>query len=207
MYRDGEGVFVDIGKAIHHFEILVKYNQDAAHWNLACIYESEEGYVSEKCAGYYFQLAADLENKEASEVLVEYFVSGTGPRYFELAYGGELKVFLRKIETLYSRRKSATPNVYYANIALRRVNRYWRRHTSSRGVLSFGIGVFSEHHHPQEGLQFSTIPCPSRQGFDGSPRTCCTSCYLYIDSAALLYVRNGHIYLLVERIFSGLHLG
>lgn len=87
---------VNLKKAIHHFEIHAKHDEHSSHWNLACIYVSEEGYVNKDRALYHYRLAADLGNVEAKEVVGEYFVSISIPRRLTFR-SDELEIFLKHI--------------------------------------------------------------------------------------------------------------
>lgn len=109
MYRDGEGVAVNIRKSIHHFEIYAKHERDEGHWNLACIYQNEEGYVCKNRALFHFRLAADLSDLNAREVVGGYFVRASGPRKLRFT-NDELQEFLRIVETQFSRRNNNTWN-------------------------------------------------------------------------------------------------
>lgn len=98
MYRDGEGVAINMKKAVHFLENYTKYDKNEGHWNLAHIYRSEEGYLNENRSFYHFRLAADLGNISAKEDVGEYFVSVSGPR--KLCYTNEeLQIFLRNIKS------------------------------------------------------------------------------------------------------------
>lgn len=100
--------------AIQHFETSAEFQSDQAHWNLACIYQSERGYLDDNRALYHFRLAADFGNQEAIGKVGDYIVSVSGPRNLCFT-NAELQLFLRKIQSLYSRRKNYTSNILAPN--------------------------------------------------------------------------------------------
>lgn len=110
MYRHGEGVAVNMDKAIHHFEIFAKHENDEGHWNLACIFESEKGNLDENRAFYHYRLAADLGHLEAREVVGEHFVRVSSPRKLSFT-NDELQILLREFESKLERSNNCTRTI------------------------------------------------------------------------------------------------
>jgi len=110
MYRNGEGTAVDVKRAIHHFEIHAKYETDVAHWHLACVYESEQGFIDKNRAMYHFRVASVLGNQEARGKVGDYFVSVAGPRKLSIT-NDDLQVFLHQIKSHFSQINNCTRNI------------------------------------------------------------------------------------------------
>lgn len=108
MYRNGDGVAVNMKKAIHHFETLAIYERDDAHWHLGRIYKTKGN--RNKSTIYHFRCAADLGHQKARTRVGEYFVRVTGPRKLSFT-NDELLVFLRKMKSQYSRRRNNTEHI------------------------------------------------------------------------------------------------
>lgn len=110
MYQHGEGVAVNIKKAIHHFEIAAKYEQNVGHWNLGYIFAIQEGYFNDDRLLYHFRMAADLGHMDARQIFGKYYVSGKGAQKLRFTEK-ELQIFLRKTESHFSRNSNKTRNI------------------------------------------------------------------------------------------------
>lgn len=100
---------MNIRKAIRHFKIYAKCEEDTAHWN--------PGYINRSRAPYHFRLAADLGHRKAKKVVGECFVNVSGPQ--ELRFmDDELQVFVRKIKSHFSRRNNEAQYILESPVSL-----------------------------------------------------------------------------------------
>jgi len=77
-YEHGLGMEENREKAKEFYLKAAELEDPDAHWYLACIYESEEGYENVYRAIHHFRIAAEWGHEQAREVVAEYLAKITG---------------------------------------------------------------------------------------------------------------------------------